>query len=206
MAPHRERGSSTPAIAAVIPGLHDFHIHLVGLAADRSAIAPRRRRRRRRGGRRIADGAGDLAADAWLTGRGWSEAPAGGARRRRRSTPRSGERLAFSDQPRRPFGLGVTGRAPPRRPRRRRRSDPAGGRIERDAAGEPTGVLRETAMDLVAPLVPEPAGRGAARRPRRDAPRAGRRSASPAPARRGTTPTDNGIGADAAHSATRTRP
>ena len=31
--------------------------------------------------------------------------------------------------------------------------DPAGGRIERDAAGSPTGVLRERALDLVAPLV-----------------------------------------------------
>ena len=33
--------------------------------------------------------------------------------------------------------------------------DPEGGRIERDAAGEPIGTLRETAADLVEKLVPE---------------------------------------------------
>jgi predicted amidohydrolase YtcJ len=38
--------------------------------------------------------------------------------------------------------------------------DPAGGRIERDEHGEPTGVLRETAMDLVARHVPELQGEG----------------------------------------------
>jgi predicted amidohydrolase YtcJ len=34
--------------------------------------------------------------------------------------------------------------------------DPPRGRIERDAAGEPTGALHEAAMDLVADLAPEP--------------------------------------------------
>ncbi len=34
--------------------------------------------------------------------------------------------------------------------------DPTGGRIERDASGAPTGALHESAMDLVATLVPAP--------------------------------------------------
>ncbi len=34
--------------------------------------------------------------------------------------------------------------------------DPAGGRIERDASGEPTGVLVDNAMDLVGALLPQP--------------------------------------------------
>lgn len=34
--------------------------------------------------------------------------------------------------------------------------DPAGGVIERDATGEPTGVLKETARDLVTPVIPKP--------------------------------------------------
>lgn len=34
--------------------------------------------------------------------------------------------------------------------------DPAGGQIDRDAAGEPTGVLREEAMELVRTVIPEP--------------------------------------------------
>lgn len=33
---------------------------------------------------------------------------------------------------------------------------PAGGRIERDQDGSPTGMLHEAAMDLVGHLVPEP--------------------------------------------------
>jgi len=41
--------------------------------------------------------------------------------------------------------------------------DPEGGRIERDTAGEPTGVLHEKSMDPVVRLVP-PASRGEARR------------------------------------------
>ena len=34
--------------------------------------------------------------------------------------------------------------------------DPVGGEIERDATGEPTGVLKETARDLVTPFIPKP--------------------------------------------------
>ncbi len=34
--------------------------------------------------------------------------------------------------------------------------DPEGGRIDRDAQGEPTGILRETAMRLVAQIIPPP--------------------------------------------------
>lgn len=41
---------------------------------------------------------------------------------------------------------GITGRTP----------DPEGGRIDRDARGEPTGVLRESAVGLVQRVVPEP--------------------------------------------------
>ena len=33
--------------------------------------------------------------------------------------------------------------------------DPVGGEIERDASGEPTGVLKETARDLVLPFIPK---------------------------------------------------
>ena len=136
---------------AIIPGLHDFHIHLVGLARARAGL--------------LLDDAADGAEVAlrlraavigsepggWITGRGWSEAQlaslssAGWAEA-------VGERLAFITSHdghsawASPAALrlaGVTPAAP----------DPAGGRIERDAAGSPTGVLRERALDLVAPLV-----------------------------------------------------
>ena len=137
--------------AAVIPGLHDFHIHLVGLARTRGAIALDD----------AADGA-EVAAgsprqresgngEAWLTGRGWSERQLAGVDAAALDAA-AGERLAFltshdghsawaSPVARRLAGLGAE------------TSDPPGGRLERGAGGEPTGILRETAMDLVAPLV-----------------------------------------------------
>ena len=41
--------------------------------------------------------------------------------------------------------------------------DPVGGEIERDANGEPTGVLKETARDLVTPFIPKPSEADAVR-------------------------------------------
>ena len=150
--------------AAVIPGLHDFHVHLVTLARGRAAI----------GLEDAADGVEVLSrlraaaargGDGWITGRGWSEAQLAGV------PPGAldaavGERLAFlsshdghsawaSAAALRLAGLGAT------------TPDPDGGRLERDDSGEPTGVLRETALDLVDRIVPRP--RGAELRPHLDA-------------------------------------
>ena len=141
---------------AVVPGLHDFHIHLAALAragggltlddaADGAEVV-----------RRLATAAETLPAGAWLTGRGWSEAQL-------RAVPLDtldasvGDRLAYlashdghsawvSPAARRLAGLSAA------------RADPAGGRIERGGDGEPSGVLRETALDLVTALVPEAQG------------------------------------------------
>src|SRR5207247_6401682 len=35
--------------------------------------------------------------------------------------------------------------------------DPAGGKIDRDSSGQPTGILRETAREAVAAVIPKPA-------------------------------------------------
>lgn len=133
--------------AAVVPGIHDFHMHLVALARSRLAV--------------LLDDAHDLAGVAallaraaaetprggWVTGRGWTEAQlAAGVEPLEAAV---GELPAFlsshdghsawaSAAARRLTGLG------PSTP------DPAGGRIERDEAGRPTGILREKALDLVA--------------------------------------------------------
>ncbi|HYI66110.1 MAG TPA: amidohydrolase [Candidatus Limnocylindrales bacterium] len=136
--------------AAVIPGIHDFHIHLVGLA---------------RAGRQVllddAADAGEMAArvsaaaaltgpGAWIGGRGWKDTALAG--RTERLEAAVGNRPAFlmshdghsawaSADARRRAGVG------------RSTPDPTGGRIERDLNGDPTGILRERALDLVAPLV-----------------------------------------------------
>jgi predicted amidohydrolase YtcJ len=180
--------------AAVVPGLHDFHLHLVGLARTRNAISlddadgPEVVAR-------VAAAARIGAGDAWLTGRGWSE------RQMREMGPgaldaAAAQRLAFLTShdghsawasPRARHAAGLSSAT----------EDPRGGRLERDPHGDPTGVLRETAMDLVAPLVTR--AQGEALRADLDATlrglaRLGLTGASEA----GDYTDANGIGADAA--------
>ena len=70
--------------------------------------------------------------------------------------PRRGRRRAAGvpREPRRSLGLGEQPGARAGRDRSPTTPDPAGGRIERDADGTPTGALHESAMDLVLDLVP----------------------------------------------------
>ena len=180
--------------AAVVPGLHDFHIHLVGLARTRSGV--------------LLDGVDDAAellarlraaatepaTGAWVTGRGWSDAALAGI------APEDleaavGERPAFlsshdghsawaSAAARRLAGLTAA------------TDDPPGGRIERLSNGDPSGVLRETALDLVAGLVPR--AQGDALRPALEATLAELRAYGITGASEAGDYTDrNGIGADA---------
>lgn len=138
--------------AAVIPGLHDFHIHLVGLARARAGV----RLDDAADGEHVLESlrraAADLATDAWLTGRGWNEAQLAGIRGGALDLA-VGEHAAFLAShdghsawaSRVALRLAAIDRSTP---------DPHGGRIERGTDGQPTGVLRETALDLVARHVP----------------------------------------------------
>ena len=147
--------------AAVIPGLHDFHIHLVGLARTRSGV--------------VLDGAADAGellhrlrgfatrqpAGEWVTGRGWSDAHLTSIAADELEdavgqlpaflSSHDGHSAWASAAARRLAGLAAA------------TADPPGGRIERLPDGEPSGILRETALDLVAGLVPR--AQGAALRP-----------------------------------------
>ncbi|MCB1056030.1 MAG: amidohydrolase, partial [Acidobacteria bacterium] len=110
--------------------------------------------------RRLAEGARDLPAGAWVFGRGWDQNRwPGGA------FPEHGPLSeALPDHPvwatrvdghavllnRRAMELlGVTPEI----------ADPSGGRFLRDATGGPTGVLVDNAVDLVAGKLPAPASR-----------------------------------------------
>ncbi|MYW02728.1 amidohydrolase [Streptomyces sp. SID3343] len=138
----------------LIPGFQDAHIHPVGGGTemgqcDLSGYV--RLADYERGVREYADARPDLA---WITGSGWSmEAFPGGLPHRS---------MLDAIVPNRPVYLpnrdhhgawanslalrlaGITRDTP----------DPADGRIERDADGEPTGVLQEGAADLVGRLLP----------------------------------------------------
>jgi predicted amidohydrolase YtcJ len=141
-----------PATALVLPGFQDSHNHLVWSAAQAEDISLTD----------VTDEAGlraaiepamaALPADAWLRGGGWSVAvyknPTAAA-----LDAITGDRPAYFDDVDGHSGwansaalklAGIDAST----------KDPEGGRIERDAAGEPTGMLRETAMVLVQKLMP----------------------------------------------------
>lgn len=179
--------------AAVIPGLHDFHIHLVGLARTRTGVrlddaadGPRLLARLR--------SAAVRATTEWVTGRGWSGAAIAGA------APEDlegavGERPAFLSSH---DGHSAWASAAARRMAglRADTDDPPGGRIERLPNGEPSGILRETALDLVASLVPR--AQGDALRPALETTLAELRSYGLTGASEAGDSTDrNGIGPDA---------
>jgi predicted amidohydrolase YtcJ len=139
----------------VLPGFHDAHVHpsMGGLELLRCTLHE-------------VEPAGYLAAVAryaadhpgapWVVGAGWvMDAFPGGVPHRAELDPVVGDRPVFlvnADghsawvNSRALAMAGITAATP----------DPPRGRIERDAAGEPTGALHEAAMDLVGDLVPDP--------------------------------------------------
>lgn len=141
---------------AVIPGLHDFHLHLIGLARMRREL----RLDGLHGGdleRAAADASRRLAPGEWLRGRGWGEAAlAGGGTVRLVRAVGDRPALVYSHDSHSawasPAALAAAGIGP-------ETSAPAGGRIERDSAGLPTGVLRERATDMVEQVAARLGGR-----------------------------------------------
>jgi hypothetical protein len=140
-----------------VPAFTDSHLHfmswglslreidLAGVPALEEALA------------RVAERAEATPTGQWLTGRGWDHSLWSGGN----LPTRHGLDGAAPDHPvwlRRKCGhvgwansralalAGITSETP----------DPPGGAIERAAGGEPTGILKETAMDLVSGLIAEP--------------------------------------------------
>jgi hypothetical protein len=135
---------------AIVPGLCDFHLHLVGMA--------RARREVRLDEARTPDALLDamraasaaLPADGWLRGRGWHD---------RTLTATDLGRLddAIGHRPALVYSHdGHSGWASPAALTLAgvdaTTVDPAGGRVERDVNGVPNGILRERAVDLLDPV------------------------------------------------------
>ncbi|MDQ3879696.1 MAG: amidohydrolase, partial [Chloroflexota bacterium] len=136
---------------AVIPGLHDAHVHLVDLARSRRSLDLAAARTYADVERLTDRACGELPPGAWLLGRGWSadSLPAGRARdlgeligdRPAFLRSRDGHSAWASEPVLERAGVGAS------------TPDPPGGRIERAPDGTPTGLVREKAVDLVTPVV-----------------------------------------------------
>ena len=140
----------------VLPGLVDAHCHLAGLGGALEHVMLRGIADKAEALRLVGAAAAQRGAGEWVLGRGWDQNLWGG------EFPTRAELDAVvGDRPvslRRVDGhalwassaalalAGITRDTP----------DPAGGRILRDAAGEPTGVLVDNAMELVERHVPAP--------------------------------------------------
>ena len=139
------------------PGLIDSHIHLDGLAQRKLTVELGGPRDLAETVARVKQYARSLPKGRWVVGAGWyndawpspafpSRAQLDGAAGGRPAYLRrkDGHSAWVSTAALRQAGID------------RATDDPPGGRIDRDDSGEPTGILRETAMDLVGKLIPQP--------------------------------------------------
>jgi predicted amidohydrolase YtcJ len=142
---------------AVLPGLTDAHGHLMYLARGRLTLDTASMRSEEAIARKVGDAVARARPDDWISGRGWDQNLWPG---RQFPTKASLDRVA----PRNPVALvrvdghatwcnsaalhaaGVTRDTP----------DPTGGLVAKDAAGEPVGLLVDTAQRLVQRAEPLP--------------------------------------------------
>jgi hypothetical protein len=141
----------------VLPGLVDGHGHLMLLARARLELDLASAGSEDEIARMVAAAAARLAPGEWIGGRGWDQTRWPG---QRFPTRASLDRAA----PGHPVALvrvdghatWASGAALERAGITRHSGDPAGGRILRDARGEPTGVLIDLAQDQIRARVPPP--------------------------------------------------
>ena len=139
------------------PGLIDSHIHLEGLADRKLTVDLTAAASRVEALARVQAWAKPLPKDAWVVGGGWyNDAWSDPAfpSRQQLDTAAGGRPVYL----RRKDGHSawVSSAALRLAGVDRSTADPAGGAIDRDGDGEPAGILRETAMDLVWRTIPRP--------------------------------------------------
>jgi len=142
---------------AVVPGLTDAHVHVEGLGTALERLDLVGAKSLEEALARVAGAASKAPSGEWILGRGWDQ---NDWPEKRFPTAADLDRVAGG----RPvFLIRVDGHAGwastealVRAAVSARTADPEGGRILRDAAGEPAGVLIDKAMALVTAHIPEP--------------------------------------------------
>jgi hypothetical protein len=142
--------------AFVVPGFIDAHTHFLLAAATLVPPDLRHARTREEFARRVEEAAKQAPAGEWLGGGSWDAELWGGELPTRQwidaVTPQTPVALSRLDQHMwlvNSVGLRLAGID-------RNTPEPKGGRILRDAAGEPTGIVIDNAKDLVQRVIPAP--------------------------------------------------
>lgn len=158
---HKWIGPSTEVLNAhgklVLPGFNDAHVHFFSGGENLASVQLRAAKSEDDFRRRIAEFAGKQPAGRWITGGGWDHenwTPARLPTRQLIDAASAGHpvfvnrldgHMALANSQALKLA-GITRETP----------DPPGGTIVRDAAGEPTGVLKDAAMDRVDRVIPNP--------------------------------------------------
>jgi predicted amidohydrolase YtcJ len=142
---------------SVTPGLTDAHAHLSGLGGALESVSLRGVASPTDAAARVAEAAAKIPAGEWLEGRGWDQ----NLWPDKKFPTHDVLDRAIGDRPaalRRVDGhaLWVSGKALSLAGIDRSTPDPKGGRILRDASGNATGVLIDSATDLVEKVIPPP--------------------------------------------------
>ena len=155
------RGPATRVVDAggetVIPGMVDAHAHFAGLAETLRSVDLTGTRSQAEAVARVVARAKTLPPGTWIQGRGWDQNAWGDTRfpthdALSAAVPGHPVYLTRVDG----HAAWVNTAAMQRAGLTRAARDPDGGRILRDAAGAPTGVLIDRAQGLVTRVIPEP--------------------------------------------------
>lgn len=141
----------------VIPGMIDAHAHLLGLGQGLQTIDLRGTTSYDAVIAKVVERRDGTANGRWIVGRGWDQNDWADTRFPEHTalSAKTAEHPVLLE---RVDGHAVLVNAAALKAAgiSRDTSDPAGGRIERDAQGEPTGVLVDNAIDLVTKVMPAP--------------------------------------------------
>jgi predicted amidohydrolase YtcJ len=140
--------------AMVVPGMMDNHTHFVSGSRMLTQVDLLSVKTRQQLVDTLAKGAAALPPGKWLEGFGWDEQRWGGELPTRSwidaVTPKTPVSISRTDG----HNLFLNGLALKLAGIDRNTADPDGGTIVRDAAGKPTGILRDNAMDLANRVIP----------------------------------------------------
>jgi predicted amidohydrolase YtcJ len=140
------------------PGLVDAHIHLEGLADRHLTLELTGAPSLEKALDLVTQWCARLPKDAWVVGSGWyNDAwPNPAFPTRKHLDDAAGGRPAYMHR-KDGHSAWVSSSALKQAAVDRNTDDPPGGVIDRDKRGEPTGILRDTAMQLVEGIMPRPA-------------------------------------------------